>query len=75
VTTADVKRALYIFLIEMYITPPDWLRHSLHPESNSRKITELRGLTTAHVVRRFSNSIKLKNTPKNTDNVESLSLL
>ncbi|XP_045554531.1 uncharacterized protein isoform X2 [Salmo salar] len=30
------------------------LRHSLHPESNSRKITELRGLTTAHIVWRFS---------------------
>nr|XP_046194302.1 uncharacterized protein LOC124024450 isoform X2 [Oncorhynchus gorbuscha] len=30
------------------------LRHSLHPESNSRKITELRALTTAHIVRRIS---------------------
>ncbi|XP_071187291.1 uncharacterized protein [Salvelinus alpinus] len=30
------------------------LRHSLHPESISRKITAQRGLTTAHIVRRFS---------------------
>ncbi|KAK6290991.1 hypothetical protein J4Q44_G00386090 [Coregonus suidteri] len=29
------------------------LRHSLHPESNIRKITELRGLTTAHIVSGF----------------------
>ncbi|XP_045570056.1 uncharacterized protein isoform X2 [Salmo salar] len=30
------------------------LRHPLHPECNSRKITELSGLTPAHIVRRFS---------------------
>ncbi|XP_045552706.1 uncharacterized protein isoform X2 [Salmo salar] len=30
------------------------LRHSLHPESNSRKIRELRRLITAHIVKRFS---------------------
>uniref|UniRef100_A0AAZ3NVD1 C2H2-type domain-containing protein n=1 Tax=Oncorhynchus tshawytscha TaxID=74940 RepID=A0AAZ3NVD1_ONCTS len=28
------------------------LRHSLHPERHSRKITELRGLTTAHITNR-----------------------
>ncbi|KAK6325775.1 hypothetical protein J4Q44_G00051170 [Coregonus suidteri] len=44
----EEKRLENLFLMETM------LRHSIHPESNSRKITELRGLTTAHIVRRVS---------------------
>jgi hypothetical protein len=36
------------------------LRHSLHPESNSRKIPELRGLTIAHIEEIFPILSKLK---------------
>ena len=42
------------WLVLLMFTQEIMLRHSLHPESNSRKITEQTGLTTAHIVRRFS---------------------